>query len=233
MGLSNPNNVNPYVDELIVIHFNSNIAKLSPKEFIQSILQEQLNTVKVVIGHDFRFGVGGAGSIDDLQKYGLDVEMVPPYCIDNKRVSSSLIREYASINDLKSVSKYLGRNLHYTSRVIHGNHLGRKFGVPTINLSLGHNKPALWGIYVAHVYIDGVRYQAVASIGKNPTVSKLDNYKLEAHLFDTDLDLYGKVATIEILAFLRNELKFNDLDLLFEQIHIDIKNSKLYFSQGI
>lgn len=122
--------------------------------------------------------------------------------------------------------------MHYTSRVIHGNHLGRKYGVPTINLCLGKNKPAVWGIYVAYVYIDGIRYNAIASIGKNPTISDLDGYKLEAHLFDIDLNLYGKVATVEILEFLREELKFDNLELLFKQIYTDLDNARQYFIKG-
>ena len=221
-----------YVDELVILHFNSKIANLSYADFIESFLIRELNCSHIVIGHDFKFGKGGIGNIENLSEFGLNVSVLPPYYVDKKRVSSSLIRQYANDNQLTMVKKYLGRNLHYTSRVIHGNHLGRKFGVPTINLCLGRNKPALWGIYVAYVYIDGVRYNAVASIGKNPTVSILDVYKLEAHLLGVDLNLYGKVATVEILHFLREERKFDGLDILFEQIYKDLANTRLYFSQG-
>lgn len=223
---------NNYIDELVILHFNDKIASLSADEFIENTLIKSLNASHLVIGHDFKFGRNGSGNIDNLNKYSFNITVVQPYYMDNKRVSSSLIREYAGLNDLDLVKKYLGHNLNYTSRVVHGNHLGRKFGVPTINLCLGRNKPALWGIYIAYVYIDSVRYNAVASIGKNPTVSNLDVYKLEAHLLDIDLDLYGKIATIEIVAFLREERKFNDLDSLFKQIYLDLDQARSYFSQG-
>ena len=217
-------------DELIILRFNTNLANMSPKEFIQQVLQQQLRVKHVVIGHDFKFGKNGSGNIDDFKEHGIESTVMEPYYIENERVSSSLIRHYATSNDLRSVAKYLGRNLHYTSHVIYGNQLGRKFGVPTINLGLNRNRPALWGIYTAFVHIEGTTYNAVASIGKNPTVSIQDVYKLEAHLLDVDLDLYGKIATVEILSFMREERKFDDVDSLFKQIYRDLDEARSYFN---
>lgn len=216
-------------DELVILHFNQALANLTPQEFINQILQKELNTKQVVVGHDFKFGHGGVGRVTDFADYQIAATVVAPYLYEGVRVSSSLIRDLARVNDLEKVHKYLGHNLCFTSRVIHGNQLGRKYGVPTINLCLGKNSPALWGIYVAWVWIDGVRYKAVSSIGKNPTVSKVDSYKLEAHLLDIDLDLYGKIATVEILYFLRNEIRFDDLESLFVQIRQDVVNARDYF----
>ena len=216
-------------DELVILRFNTNLANMSPKDFIQQVLQQQLGVKHVVVGHDFKFGKNGSGNIDDFTAQGINSTITPPYYIENERVSSSLIRHYATSNDLKMVAKYLGRNLHYTSHVIYGNQLGRKFGVPTINLGLNHNRPALWGIYTALVHIEERTYNSVASIGKNPTVSTQDIYKLEAHLLDQDLDLYGKIATVEILSFLREERKFDDMDSLVKQIYQDLQDARNYF----
>jgi riboflavin kinase / FMN adenylyltransferase len=218
-------------DELVILRFDASIANLSPQEFIQKVLQQQLDVKHVVIGHDFKFGKNGTGNINDFKAHGIESTVMEPYYIENERVSSSLIRHYATGNDLRMVAKYLGRNLHYTSHVIYGNQLGRKFGVPTINLGLNRNRPALWGIYTALVHIEGKTYNAVASIGKNPTVSIQDVYKLEAHLLDVDLDLYGKIATVEILSFMREERKFDDMDKLFKQIYQDLDDARRYFSQ--
>lgn len=223
---------NDLIDELVVLHFNSRIANLSPKAFIKEVLLNKLNTSHVVIGHDFKFGKNGGGKINDFVKLGLEITLVEPFCINTERISSSIIRNLATKNDLTLIRNYLGHNLQYTSRVIHGKKLGRKLGVPTINLSLGRNKPALWGIYTAYIYIDNKRYNAVASIGKNPTVSDLDTYKLEGHLLDVDLDLYGKIATIEILGFIRDELKFNDIDSLIRQMQKDLQQARAYFKEN-
>ena len=113
--------------------------------------------------------------------------------------------------------------------MVYGNQLGRKYGVPTINLLLINKIPVLWGIYLAYVYIEGTQYKSVVSCGQNPTVTNTKNYKLEAHLLDVDLDLYGKIATIEILDFLRPELKFENLEQLFLQIHQDLQDARNYF----
>ena len=218
------------LDELVILHFNHSIANLTAKEFIQKILKDRLNASHLVVGHDFKFAKDSSGSCVDLHQHNIETTVVEPFLIDGQRVSSSIIRQAAQNNQLDIINTYLGRNLHYTSRIIHGNKMGRKFGVPTINLAIGKNRLALWGIYIAYVYIAGVRYNAVASIGKNPTTNRLDVYKLEAHLLDVDLDLYGKIATVEILQFIRCEQKFPDLDSLFAQIHQDMTRARQYFT---
>ncbi len=221
------------VDELVVLPFNAGLAKITAEQFTQSFLYAELNVRHMVVGHDFHFGNGGLGNVGNLDQVGIKVSVLPAYMEAGLRVSSSLIRELAKNNDLVGVQTYLGRNLRYTSRVVHGNKLGRTLGVPTINLGLGRSIPAIWGIYVAKVYIEGETYNAVASVGKNPTVMPQNNgYKLEAHLLDVDLDLYGKVATIEILSFLRPELKFDDLDTLMVQMQLDLEDARDYFRKS-
>lgn len=218
------------VDEVVLIHFNTTIANLSPAIFIQQILKNKLSVTHMVIGHDFKFGKNASGNNLDLQQAGIITNELDSFQLEHNRVSSSLIRELALVNDLSKIKMYLGRNLRYTARVIYGQQLGRKFGVPTINLGLGRNRPALWGVYMVLVYIDGIVYNSIASIGKNPTVSDQDTYKLEAHLLGIDLNLYGKIATVEVLEFVRKERKFDDLDTLFKQIHLDLDMAREYFN---
>ncbi|MDD3265783.1 MAG: riboflavin biosynthesis protein RibF [Burkholderiales bacterium] len=219
------------VDEVVVLHFNSYLAKLSPEEFIDQILKKKLKVSHMLVGHDFHFGNKASGSIHDIIDAGIDCEEFSEVCYDNVRISSSLIRELASEQNLSLIKKYLGHNISYTSRVVYGNQIGRKYGVPTINLELRKIRPVLWGIYVGFVYIDGHRYNGVISIGKNPTVGDGKVYKVEAHLLDVDLNLYGKIASVEILYYLRPELKFTDLDTLFNQIHQDMQDARDFFAQ--
>ena len=220
------------IDELVVLHFNTSIANLSPDSFIQSVLKQKLNVVHVVAGYDFKFGKDGLGTTKDLKSNGIDCTIVPPYMLNNQLISSSIIRDLAKDNQLNLVNHYLGRNLHYTSRIIHGNKMGRKFGVPTINLSIGKNRLALHGVYTARVHIGAVSYNAVVNIGKNPTTNNLDSYKLEAHLLGVDLYLYGKIARVEVLQFIREEIKFDNLNNLFIQIDKDVSFTKSYFDCG-
>lgn len=218
------------VDEVVVLFFNHFLAQTAANEFVTETLIKRLNISTMLVGHDFKFGSLALGTIETIRANGIIAHEFAEVRYDNVRISSSLIRELAREQNIEEVKLYLGRNIRYTARVIYGNQLGRKYGVPTINLSLGKVRPVLWGIYTAYVIIDQIRYRAVASIGKNPTVSSSTLYKLEAHLLDVDLNLYGKIATIEILHYLRPELKFDDLDSLFVQIHQDLKHTREYFA---
>lgn len=219
-----------YIDEVVVIHFNASVANLTAKDFIQKILKQKLNVCHAVIGYDFKFGKDGKGSLDDLVANGINVACIPPYQINNSLISSSMLRELATQNQLSTIKYYLGRNLQYTARVVYGKQLGRKYNVPTINLDLGRNKLALHGVYIALVHIEGVAYNAAVNIGKNPTTTdRLEQSHLEAHLLDVNINAYSKIATVEILEFLRPEEKFIDLDALFKQIHVDIENTRKYF----
>lgn len=219
------------VDEVVVLHFNSYIANLSPQEFVQQFLQTKLGITNMIVGHDFNFGYKASGDIKDILRAGISCNEFSKVKYNGVRISSSLIRELASEQNLASISNYLGHNISFTSRVVYGNQLGRQYGVPTINLNLRKIRPVLWGIYTGFVYIEGTRYNGVISIGKNPTVSEGKVYKVEAHLLDIDLDLYGKIATVEILHYLRPELKFTDLDALFTQIHTDMQTARDFFAQ--
>lgn len=218
------------VDEVVILHFNHYLARLSPEVFAQNILRNQLSVTHMLVGHDFNFGYKASGGIQDLIKSGIDAEEFSEVRYHGVRISSSLIRELATEQNLGKIREFLGHNISYTSRVVYGNQIGRQYGVPTINLDLRMIRPVLWGIYVGFIYIEGVRYNGVISIGKNPTISEGKVYKVEAHLLDVDLNLYGKIATVEILHYLRPELKFTDLDTLFTQIHKDMQDARDFFA---
>ena len=218
------------VDEVVILHFNHSIASLSSYQFIQQILQHKLGVKEMIVGHDFRFGYLAKGNIHDLRKNGIVTWEFAELKFNQVRISSSLIRELATEQNIELIRRYLGHNICYTSRVVYGNQIGRKYGVPTINLNLRKIRPVLWGIYTGYVYIEGQRYQGVISIGKNPTVSDGKIYKVEAHLLDVDLDLYNKIACVEILHYLRSEVKFSDLESLFAQIHKDMSDAREFFA---
>ena len=217
------------IDEVVILHFNSHIAHLPAKEFVNTYIKEKLRVEQLLIGHDFRFGYQARGSITDFIENGIDAYEFAEVRHNQMRISSSLIRELASEQRLDKIHDYLGRNVQYTSRVVKGNQLARQFGMPTINLNLCKIRPVLWGIYISYVYIDGKRYNGVTNIGKNPTVSEGKVYKIETHLLDVDIDLYGKIATVEILKYLRPELKFDDLDSLFKQMYKDLDDAREFF----
>ena len=219
------------VDEVVVLHFNRALANLTAEQFIQRVLQQRLGISQMVVGHDFRFGYLAAGTIEDLQQHGINTFELAELKQDKVRVSSSLIRQLASKQQLELIRGYLGHNICYTSRIVRGNQLARTYAMPTINLNLAKIRPVLWGIYTSYTYIEGQRYPGVTNIGRNPTVSEGKVYKIETHLLDINLNLYGKIARVEILHYLRPELKFDDLDSLFKQMHQDMVTAREFFAK--
>lgn len=219
------------VDEIVILHFSQQMAKLKAQEFIHKILKIKLNVCEMIVGHDFRFGYMAEGTIHDLTGSGIKTTEFAELRHNQVRVSSSLIRELASEQHIDLIRAYLGRNIRYSSRIVKGNQLARKWNFPTINLNLYKIRPVLWGIYTSYVYIEGKRYLGVTNIGKNPTVSEGKVYKIETHLLDVDLDLYGKIATVEILHYLRPELKFEALEPLFKQMYKDLDDAREFFAR--
>lgn len=219
------------VDEVVILHFSQQMAKLKATEFIHNVLKTKLNVSEMIVGHDFRFGYMAEGTIFDLIDSGIKTTEFAELRHNQVRVSSSLIRELAAEQNIDLIRDYLGRNIRYSSRVVKGNQLARKWNFPTINLNLYKIRPVLWGIYTSYVYIEGKRYLGVTNIGKNPTVSEGKVYKIETHLLDVDLDLYGKIATVEILHYLRPELKFEALEPLFKQMYKDLDDARAFFAK--
>lgn len=220
------------VDRLYVYRFNRQLAQLPAKRFIDEVLVRQLNTRYLLIGDDFRFGAGRAGSLG-LLKHSAEflTETMPGVSMFDQRVSSSLVRNRLKDGDLSAVSALLGRPYQISGRVGHGRKLGRVLGFPTANVNLVSQRPALEGIFAVEVITQFGVYQGMASLGKNPTVSLAGRYRLEVCLFDFAADLYGQRITVRFLKKLRNEERYDDLAQLVEQLHEDERNARKYLIQ--
>ena len=194
-------------------------------EFVHGLLCERMGARQVVVGSDFRFGVGGKADVALLQKVGAQlgfgVEVVEPVLVDGERVSSSLIRAALANRDLERAARLLGRPYAMHGKVIRGEGLGRKLGFPTANMRVHRRVTPLDGIFAVRVRGIGARaLPGVASLGTRPTVGG-GEVLLEAHLFDFDADLYGRWLAVEFVQRLREERKFESLDAMVVQMHID------------
>ncbi|MEZ5465082.1 MAG: bifunctional riboflavin kinase/FAD synthetase [Lysobacteraceae bacterium] len=213
------------LDIIGLLRFNAELAALSPEDFVQRVLCDRLRAREVWIGQDFRFGHRRAGDASLLERLGDELGFVTsvlsPVEIDDQRISSSRIRERLAAGDLDTAAELLGRPYAMSGRVIRGQQLGRELGYPTANLSLHGRKAALGGIFAVRVHgVEGHPWPGVASLGTRPTVDGHESL-LEAHLFDFDGDLYGRLIEVEFVAKLRDEEKFDDLPSLVEQMDRD------------
>jgi riboflavin kinase/FMN adenylyltransferase len=216
------------LDRLCLLRFDERLQHFTGPQFMQ--LLALLGARRAVVGHDFRFGHQGEANAEwcarQGSQFGFEVEVMPPVLLDGERVSSRLIRAALAAGDLTRAARLLGRGYSMRGRVRRGAQLGRKLGFPTANIATHRRRLPLSGIFAVRVHLDDARgaspsaWPAVASLGTRPTVNGIEPL-LEAFLFDFDGDLYGREIEVEFIAKLRDELKFDALDPLVEQMHRD------------
>jgi riboflavin kinase/FMN adenylyltransferase len=181
---------------------------------------------KLIVGYDHHFGKNREGNYTQLKKmggqYGFEVEEVPAQYIDDVPVSSTKIRKALSEGNIKLANRMLGYNYSITGRVIPGNKIGRTIGFPTANIEIGdaYKLICLGGVYACKVEVEGKVYNGMGNIGTRPTVG-INGIVTEVHIFDFDMDIYGKEITISFIDRIRDEKKFESLDALHEQLEKD------------
>lgn len=215
-------------DVWISIEFDKKMAELDPAEFINKL--KSIHIQELVCGFDFKFGTKGSGNIDTLlnaQNQDFNVHIISEYKVDNEKVSSTRIKIALKNGDMNLVKQLLGRYYQLNGMVVGGKQIGRKIGYPTANLQVDSEYvlPKM-GVYAGYVTIDNLRYQAMISIGLNPTVKDDRVVSIEAHIFDFDRDIYSKDVSFVYVQYLRPELKFNSLNGLIAQLKEDEKECR-------
>ncbi|EGV37070.1 bifunctional riboflavin kinase/FAD synthetase [Neisseria weaveri] len=211
------------VDAVWILRFNQAFADMEAQTFISSLLRDTLNTKYLLIGDDFRFGAGRVGDFDLLQKQqDMVTERTPSVITENIRTSSTAVRKALSDGLMDYAKKLLGDYYSLGGRVKHGAKLGRTIGCPTANVQLPNHHYALSGVFVVEVEGQFGKRRGVASFGYNPTVSSNSRQKLEVHIFDFGGDLYGQRIEVRFLHKLRDEVKFDSIDELKQQIWADM-----------
>ncbi len=217
------------VDRFFCVHFDWDLAEMSPEQFVKALLVDGIAARHLVVGDDFRFGRDRSGDFDSLQTagrtYGFDVVDTPSYSVDGLRVSSTVIRDALRRGNLALAEKMLGRRYSMSGRVTRGDQLGRKLGYPTANLRVGRRRPPLTGVYAVRVLGIGAARDAVASLGTRPTVNGKE-MRLEVHIFDFDEDIYGRRIQVEFIARLREERRFESVELMTRQLHQDAAKAR-------
>ncbi len=219
------------LDHLIILPFDKSFSQTEPEDYVKNFLIDKINLHTIVIGYDHQFGKNRKGNLSLLNKlapkYNFRVEEISAQEIDEIKVSSTKIRHAITNGDIRVATQYLNHNFTLEGKVVEGKRIGRTIGYPTANIEMEFDYkivPAK-GVYVIQSVIDGEQYNGMLNIGNRPTVAKEDNVTIEAHFFDLNKDLYDKTISIVFIEKLRNEMKFNSLDELKNQLHNDKINS--------
>ena len=214
------------LNTLVIQPFTAAFSRLSPTEFVRSILVEKLNVKKVFIGYDHRFGRNRSADIDDLKSFGeiydFEVIEISAQEIAEVAVSSTKIRKALDKGAVEQANAYLGNPFGLTGKVQKGKSLGRTLGFPTANIVVEEDYKLIPanGAYWVYAIIENKKVYGMMNIGFNPTVAGNER-SIEVHFFDWTEELYGKLITIRVLRRIRNEQKFDSVAALSDQMKKD------------
>ena len=218
------------ISNLVIKEFTKEFSRLTAEDFVKNILVDHLKAKHIIIGYDHHFGRNRNANIEDLKQFGKDfnfeVEEISKQDINDVAVSSTKIRAALQEGNIKTANTYLGYNFMLTGKVIDGKKLGQTINYPTANLHIEETYKLIpkHGVYIVKSIIDNITVYGMMNIGHNPTVNG-KHQTIETHFFDFNKDLYGQNLKIELLQRLRDEQKFNSVEELQSQLHIDKKNA--------
>lgn len=217
------------IHRLLCVRFKAEFSSMSPQAFIKELLVDKLGVKFLVVGDDFRFGVGRTGDFDMLEAQGnmlgFEVVSTQSFRMQNNRISSTAIRDALNEGDFLLAKAMLGRPFEVVGTVVHGEKNGRKIGYPTANILMKRTKSPIKGVFAVRVKHKTDVYNGVANVGYRPTLNG-NKMQLEAHLFDFEGDLYSSHLKIEFVSKIRDEIKFSDFQELTLQIKKDAEQAK-------
>ncbi len=214
------------IDHLIITPFSRDFSNQSAEEYIRDVLVNKIGTKKIVIGYDHRFGKDRQGGLSDLQRlgpaFGFDVIEIPEQDIYEVAVSSTRIREALLNGAIELANTFLSYPFFITGRVVRGDQIGRTIGYPTANIVISEKYKLIPvdGIFAVKVKIDGESYGGMAYIGTRPTINGVRR-NIEVNIFNFDREIYNQEIRMEFYNFVRDDMKFDSLDALKDQIRKD------------
>ena len=219
------------LDGLVVIPTTLDFLHQSAEAFFFGTLVDKLRATVVVAGENFFFGHRRDGSAETMRRFGekagIDVDPVESVRIDRRIVSSSEIRRLLSTDDIRRVNAMLTKPYRLSGVVVHGEHRGRTLGFPTANLGETQTIIPKPGIYVTKARWEDGEFPAATHIGPNPTFDETVP-KIEVFLLDFSGDLYGKTLHVDFLDYLRNPVRFENVERLLQQMELDVKHVRAF-----
>lgn len=218
------------IDHLVIVPFTEFFANQHAEEYIRDFLVEKFKPHTIIIGYDHRFGKERAGDYKLMEEkalvYNYRLKEIPEHILNAIKVSSTNIRNAILHSNIEEANSLLGYLFFFEGEVFHGDKIGRSIGYPTANLKSTDEEKIVPGdgIYAVYADVEGRKYKGMMSIGFRPTVNGKVRVT-EVNLFDFDKEIYGLCTRVYVKKYLRNEVKFNGLEELKEQLHKDKEES--------
>ncbi|SHL91567.1 bifunctional riboflavin kinase/FAD synthetase [Chitinophaga sp. CF418] len=216
------------IDHLVIVPFTQEFSELSAQAYLEDFLIEKFNPHTIIIGYDHRFGHNREGGLELLEaeqnRYGFQLVEIPQQIVHDLAVSSTKIRKSLQEGNIQLANELLGYHYFLEGTVVHGDKMGRQLGYPTANIELPDPRKLIpvQGIYAIKVYLDKqpLPLKGVMSIGTRPTFNGID-LRLEAHIFDFSQEIYDRLLRVEIISYIRANLKFDNIQDLIKQMDKD------------
>ena len=220
------------IEAVLVLHFDTELAKVSPEDFVRRLLLDTMNASAVLVGADFRFGHRQAGDTKLLGEFGasrgFEVRVVPPVIVDGVIVSSTSVRRALRDGRVEEARQMLGRPFSLEGEIGPGTGQGRKLVVPTLNLTTPQEALPKTGVYATEAIVQGKSYRAATNVGMRPTFDGT-RMAIESHLIEFSDSLTSGKMEVRFWARLRDERKFPGPEALREQVLQDIGHAREYF----
>lgn len=226
---------NSGIDHLIIHPFSKEFSRITSLDFVRDILVNKLNTKKLVIGYDHHFGKNREGSFQHLKEYGplygFTVEEIKAQEIQQVNISSTKIRNSLAIGEIKAANQFLGYPYFLNGMVVEGNQIGRELGFPTANIKVSEDYKLIpvKGVYAVKINIDGKQYSGMLNIGFRPSLNG-EEQTIEVNIFNFNDQIYNKTICVEFFEKIRNEIKFDELSKLQQQLNNDKQKVLQIFS---
>jgi riboflavin kinase/FMN adenylyltransferase len=216
------------LDYLFVIEFNEYIANLNPYTFMNEILISLFKVSYMVFGYDNHFGKNREGTFKYISENFKDInaDLIIASKKDEITISSTRIKEEIVNGHIINANKLLGHPYIINGKVVKGMQLGRKLGFPTANLACNNNDKILPknGVYYTLTKIKEKEYVSITNIGIKPSVQKSNSISIETYIIDFNQSIYGRIITIKFIDRIRDEIKFNNISDLINQITLDVSH---------
>jgi len=216
------------IDHLIIYPFTKEFSKLSSKEFVEQFLVNKLKINTLIVGYDNHIGNNKEGNYEQLKKlaeiYNFNLVRVAEQKKDKKNISSTNIRNDLISGNIELANSCLGYNYSVTGKIIEGNKIGNTIGFPTANIEIAEKYKLLPadGVYAVEVLINEKTYPGMLNKGIRPTLKNQDNKpSIEIHIIDFGKKIYGEKITVKFIKKLRDEIKFDNIELLKQQLNKD------------
>lgn len=226
------------LDNLVIQKFDHDFSQLTARDFVEKVLVGKFNIAKIIIGYDHHFGKGGSGNIEDLREFakefGFQVQEISAKEMDKVSISSTKVRQALEQGQVALANSYLGYPYFFNGEVVHGKALGRELGFPTANFHIQEDYKLIPknGVYIVMSTINGKSVKGMMSIGINPTF-KEHPYSIEVNYLDFEGDLYNQRLKVSILKRIRDEVKFDNLQDLIQQLKQDELITREFFQSYV